>query len=92
MTVSSAFPAHRDVTRTPEIDRTTTLAQHREQTERVLASIRTNAFIDDRERARRITQAIAAANARFLELTEGRPRLTVVPSRRDAAQQPYRSA
>jgi hypothetical protein len=49
------------------------IAQHRQQTERTLVVLRTDDSLDDREKGRRITQVIAAANARLVELVGRRP-------------------
>lgn len=51
---------------TPPI--TSAIAQHRQHTEEVLARLRTDDSLDDGEKGRRITQVIAAANARLVEL------------------------
>jgi hypothetical protein len=49
------------------------LARHRAEIERELASVRTNAFLDDRDRARLITEIVAEANASVLALTASGP-------------------
>jgi hypothetical protein len=54
------------------------LAEHRQQMEQALEVVRTDASIDDRERGRRITRVIAAANARALEIMSQGRRPTVV--------------
>ena len=42
------------------------IARHRAETEQAIAEIRFDASLDDRERARRITQIVAEANGRVL--------------------------
>jgi hypothetical protein len=49
------------------------LARHRAETERELDSVRTNAFLDDRDRARQITEIVAEANAGVLALAATGP-------------------
>jgi hypothetical protein len=49
-----------------KFERAVFLARHREHTEQAVAAIREDAFLTDRERARRITQVVAEANARVL--------------------------
>jgi hypothetical protein len=51
---------------TSKFDRAIFLARHREYTEQAIARIREDAFLTDRERAQRITQIVADANARVL--------------------------
>jgi hypothetical protein len=49
-----------------KFDRAVFLARHREYTEQAVARIREDAFLTDRERAQRISQIVADANARVL--------------------------
>ena len=44
------------------------IARHHEQTEHVLTRLRIDARLDDREKGRRITEVIAEANSRLVEL------------------------
>ncbi len=44
------------------------VALHRDRTEHALARVSSDDSLDDREKGRRITQVIAAANARMVEL------------------------
>lgn len=48
---------------------TSLIARQRAETERAIAEIRFDASLDDRERARRITQIVAEANGRVLALS-----------------------
>ena len=48
---------------------TRVLAAHREHTERLLRLVRADDSLDDREKGRRVTRVIAAANARLVRLT-----------------------
>ena len=48
----------------PKFDRAVFLARHREWTEQAIATIREDASLNDRERARRISQVVAEANER----------------------------
>jgi hypothetical protein len=50
----------------PKFERATFLARHREHTEQAIAQIREDYTLSDRERAHRITQVVAEANARVL--------------------------
>jgi hypothetical protein len=70
---------HADFTNTPSSLTARMLARHHAETERKLASIRTNAFLDDRDRARRITEIVAEANARVLKMTSAASRHCPVP-------------
>lgn len=45
------------------------IARQRAETEQAIAEIRYDASLDDRERARRITQIVAEANGRVLALS-----------------------
>jgi hypothetical protein len=56
------------------------LAGYRYETEHALAALRIDHRLDDREKSRRITQVIEAANARAVELLRRRGRLTLVGS------------
>jgi hypothetical protein len=49
------------------------LALHHERTENALARLRTDDSLDDREKGRRITEVIAAANSRMVELVRRQP-------------------
>lgn len=51
---------------------TNLFARQRAETERAIAEIRFDASLDDRERARKITQIVAEANGRVLALTSRR--------------------
>ena len=48
------------------------IARQRAETEQAIAEIRFDASLDDRERARRITQIVAEANGRVLALASRR--------------------
>jgi hypothetical protein len=50
------------------------IARQRAETEQAIAEIRYDASLDDRERARRITQIVAEANGRVLALASRRYR------------------
>jgi hypothetical protein len=52
--------------------RTDIMARHRAQTDQAIARIRDDASLDDRERARRITQIIADANWRVVAIASRR--------------------
>ena len=49
------------------------IARHRQQVEDTLVRLRIDDTLDDREKGRRITQVIAAANFRLVELVRQRP-------------------
>ena len=49
------------------------IARHRQQTEYTLASLRIDESLDDREKGRRITEVIAEANSRLVEIVGRRP-------------------
>jgi hypothetical protein len=70
---------HAFFTNTPSSLAPRLLARHHAETERALASVRTNAFLDDRDRARRITEIVAEANARVLAMTSAAARHCPVP-------------
>jgi hypothetical protein len=46
---------------------------HRQRTEHALARLRTDDSLDDYEKGRRITEVIAAANSRMIELIRREP-------------------
>ena len=50
------------------------LVAHREHTEYLLRRVRLDDSLDDREKGRRVTVVIAAANARLLAMTGRAPR------------------
>ena len=50
----------------PKFGRAIFLARHREYTEQAITRIREDNLLSDRERARRITEVVAEANARVL--------------------------
>jgi hypothetical protein len=51
-------------------------AGHQQRTERALTAVRRDAFLDDRRKSQLITQVIAAANARAVEILARRQQLT----------------
>src|SRR5215212_9656505 len=54
------------------------LAGHRYMTEHALAALRIDHTLDDREKARRVTQLVEQANARAVELMRQRRRLAAL--------------
>ena len=64
-----SIAAARNVRRTSRPDLTGIVAQHRAETERAIAAVRYDTSLDDRERARRITEIVAQANGRTLTLS-----------------------